>query len=449
MTPFSGLPGRIEAREVEVGVVGLGYVGLSAAVAIARAGHRVVGVDRLPERVAAVGTGLCPIAGEEPGLADLLAGVVAGGGLRASTDYRALAACEVVLLCVDTPVEEDHLPHYEALLSACASLGPVLAPGALVIVESTVGPGTTSGLVCSALERATGGREGVRFHLGHCPERVMPGRLLHNMRVMDRVLGACSPAAAAAMRALYGTFVEGRLDEADTVTAELVKTAENAYRDVGIAFANQLALICERAGADVWRVRELVNRSPGRNVLLPGSGVGGHCIPKDPWLLASVLGEDAGASLIAAARRLNDSMPGHCAELTVGILGEHGVSPEGAAVVVLGASYLEESDDTRNSPTATLVGLLQQLGCGVRIHDPFVPGHSGDVIDAARGADCAVVMVAHEAYRRIDLRALAAAMRRPLLVDTRRALDPAALRAASFAFRVLGAPAAAPAGWVR
>jgi UDP-N-acetyl-D-mannosaminuronic acid dehydrogenase len=449
VTATAGLADRIEAREVEVGVVGLGYVGLAAAVAIADAGHRVAGVDRLPERAEAVSAGVCPIAGDEPGLAELLAGAVTHGRLRAGTDYRALAGCEVVLLCVDTPVDDDHLPRYDALLSACASLGPVLCDGALVVVESTVGPGTTSGPVCSALERAAGGREGVRFHLGHCPERVMPGRLLHNMRAMDRVLGACSPAGAAAMHALYGTFVDGRLDETDTLTAELVKTAENAYRDVGIAFANQLALICERAGADAWRVRELVNRSPGRNVLLPGSGVGGHCIPKDPWLLASVLGERAGESLLAAARRLNDSMPAHCAELTAGLLGEHRVSPDGAVVVVLGASYLEESGDTRNSPTTTLVALLRRRGCSVRVHDPFVPGLGGDVIEAARGADCAVVMVSHEAYRRLDLRTLAAAMRRPLLVDTRRALDPAALGAASFAYRVLGMPAPDFIGSVR
>lgn len=433
-----GLAARIEAREAEVGVIGLGYVGLAAMVTIAGAGHRVTGLEVRADRVAAINAGRSPIDGDEPELADLLADVLAAGRIRASTDPGALAGCDVVLICVETPVGADRRPRYEALLSACESLGPVLAQGALVVVESTVAPATTTCLVQPALERAAGGLEGERFHLGHCPERVMPGRLIHNMRRMDRVLGASSPAAAGAMRALYGSFVEGRLDDADPLTAELVKTAENAYRDVQIAFANELALICERAGADVWRVRELVNRSPGRNVLLPGSGVGGHCIPKDPWLLASVLGPDAGDSLLAAARRVNDSMPAHCAELAIGLLEEHGVAPDGARIAVLGLSYLEESDDTRNSPTAVLVPLLRRAGCGVTLHDPFVPGCGGDVVEAARGADCVIAMVAHREYRQIDPGALAAAMRHPLLVDTRAVFDRAALERASFSCRALG-----------
>jgi len=432
------LSALVEAREARIGVVGLGYVGLAAAVSIAAAGHRVTGVELRRERVDAVNAGTCPLDGDEPGLPETLADVVRQGRLRATGDPAALAGCDVVLVCVETPVGDDHRPQHQALLAACESLGRVLADGALVVIESTVAPGTTTSLVRPLLERTTGGAEGGRFHLGHCPERVMPGRLLHNMRAMDRVLGACSPTGAAAMRALYGSFVEGRLDDADTLTAELVKTAENAYRDVSIAFANQLALICERAGADVWRVRELVNRSPGRNVLLPGSGVGGHCIPKDPWLLASVLEEDATSSLLAAARRLNDGMPAHCADLCAGLLVEHGVALDHARVVVMGFSYLEDSDDTRGSPSAALVPRLEALGCSVTVHDPFVPAHAGDVIEAVRGADCAVVMVAHRAYRQVELDALAAVMRRPLLLDTRAVFEPAAMDRAGFAWRRLG-----------
>jgi UDP-N-acetyl-D-mannosaminuronic acid dehydrogenase len=432
------LAARIESREARIGVVGLGYVGLAASVSLAAAGHAVTGVELRPERVAAVSGGRCPLEGDEPGLADALADVVASGRLRATTEHAALAACDVVLVCVETPIDDDHRPRHRALLAACDSVGRALAPGALVVIESTVAPGTTASVVKPLIERACGGPEGERFHLGHCPERVMPGRLLLNMRTMDRVLGACSAAGAAAMRALYGSFVEGRLDDADPLTAELVKTAENAYRDVAIAFANQLALICERAGADVWRVRELVNRSPGRNVLLPGSGVGGHCIPKDPWLLASVLGEDAGESLLAAARRLNDRMPARCGELAARLLQDHGVAPAGARLVVLGLSYLEESGDTRGSPSATLVAELEKMGCSVTVHDPFVPGFAGDVLEAARGTDCAVVMVAHRAYRGLDPAALAGVMRRALLVDTRAVFEPAALDRAGFDWRRLG-----------
>lgn len=433
------LAGRIEARDAVVGVVGLGYVGLTAAAVIAGAGFAVRGLELRADRVDEINAGRCPIAGEEPGMAELLAGVVAAGRLRATTDRGALGACDVVLVCVETPVDPgDHLPRYEALRAACGSLGPVLKPGALVVVESTIAPGTTDRVVRPLLEASAGGVGGERFLLGHCPERVMPGRLLRNLRTMDRALGAASPEAAAAMRALYGSFVEARLDDCDPLTAELVKTAENAYRDVQIAFANQLALICERAGGDVWRIRELVNRSPGRAVLLPGSGVGGHCIPKDPWLLASALGEDAGRSLLAAARQLNDGMPDHCADLAVGLLLEHGVSPAGARVAVLGYSYMEESGDTRSSPSAALVTRLCEEGCEVRVHDPFVAGYAGDLVEAVRDADCAVLMVAHRAYREADLAALAGAMRHPLLVDTRAIVEPAAAARAGLGYRRLG-----------
>lgn len=433
----------IEAREASVGVVGLGYVGLAAAAVIAGAGFRVIGVEIRKDRVERLNAGLSPILGDEPGLAELLAEVVAAGRLHATTEHAALHECDAVLICVETPVGPDRVARYEALRAACASIGPALKPGALVVVESTLAPGTMDSIVRPTLEQSMVGHKG-NLHLAHCPERVMPGKLLKNMRTMDRVLGAYSPGAAAATRALYGSFVEARLDDADPLTAELVKAAENAYRDVAIAFANQLALICERAGGDVWLVRELVNRSPGRNVLLPGSGVGGHCIPKDSWLLASVLGEDAGDSLLAAARRVNDAMPVHSVDLVAGLLKEHGVSPAEARVAVLGYSYLEESDDTRNSPSASLVPLLERLGCEVAIHDPFVPGYGGDPIESARGADCAVFMVAHGAYRQIDLYALARVMRRPLLVDTRSIFSPSLLESVPYCYRRLGVGARTP-----
>src|SRR5205807_9712185 len=186
---------------------------------------------------------------------------------------------------------------------------------------------------------------------GHCPERVMPGRLIRNLRTMSRVCGGTTPETAETMVALYRHIVEAELDPADAVTADLVKTAENAYRDVNIAFANELALICESVGADVLVVRDLVNKSPGRAVLLPGTGVGGHCIPKDPWLLAAGAGESASVRLIPAARAVNDGMPSHVAGLVAHGLAAHGRAIPGSRIAVLGYAYLENTGDTRNSPS--------------------------------------------------------------------------------------------------
>jgi UDP-N-acetyl-D-mannosaminuronic acid dehydrogenase len=422
----------IEKRSATLGVIGLGYVGLPAACVIAEAGFNVTGIDTDAKRVEMINSGQSPIAGDEPGLASLLTRVIDSKRLRASTSHKDLAKADIVLICVDTPVEADHKPRFGALKSACQSLGAVLKKGALVIVESTVAPGTIDTIVRPALELATGGIAGERFHLGHCPERVMPGKLLRNMRTMNRVCGGSSPEVADAMVALYSTYVEGDLDPTDCLTAELVKTAENAYRDVSIAFANQLAVICEVVGGDVWRVRELVNKVPGRYVLLPGGGVGGHCIPKDSWLLATPLGAAAEESLLGIARLVNDSMPAHVADL-VGELAE----PK-SKVAVLGYAYLENSDDTRNSPSAALKAVLEERGYEVSVHDPFVHQYAGDVMQALRGADCAVVMVAHSAYRELDLGLAAEEMKRAQMVDARALFKAEALKAAGFKSRTIG-----------
>lgn len=417
-----------------MGVIGLGYVGLPAACIFANAGFKVSGVDLDAARTEKINSGESPIEGDEPGLADLVQRVVASGHLRTSIAYSDLADADVILICVDTPVDPDHRPRFKALRSACSQLGPVLKEGALVIVESTIAPGTIDNVVRPALEESTGRSVGAGFYLGHCPERVMPGKLLRNMRTMSRVCGGSSMDVADVMVALYSTFVEGDLDASDYLTAELVKTAENAYRDVGIAFANELAMICERAGGDVWRVRQLVNKVPGRDVLLPGGGVGGHCIPKDSWLLAVPLGDEAENSLLGVARRVNDGMPAHVAGLVSGLLG----TGKRARIAVLGYSYLENSDDTRNSPSAELVRLLSESGFEVVVHDPFVREYDGEVLEAFRNADCAVLMVAHTAYRDLNLKAAGALMHAPMMVDARGFFGAQALQDAGFGYRVIG-----------
>lgn len=428
------LKAKIKDRSAHIGVIGLGYVGLPVACVLADAGFKVSGVDLDAARATLINQARSPIEGEEPGLAELLEKVVASKRLKASAHHRDLTTADVVLICVETPVDADHRPRFKALKSACAQLGPVLKEGALVIVESTIAPGTIDMVVRPALEASTYRRAGEGFHVGHCPERVMPGKLLKNMRTMSRVCGASSPEIGEAMVALYSTFVKGDLDATDCLTAELVKTAENAYRDVGIAFANQLALICELAGGDVWQVRQLVNKVPGRDVLLPGGGVGGHCIPKDSWLLATPLGEGAESSLLGVARHINDGMPAHVARLVSELTG----SDAGARIAVLGYAYLQDSDDTRNSPSHELVAALEQLGFTVAVHDPFVDPYKGDVTEALKGAGCAVLMVAHSEYRSLDLAAAARHMNHARFVDARGFFEQAELARAGFTFRTIG-----------
>ncbi|AKU96298.1 UDP-glucose dehydrogenase [Labilithrix luteola] len=428
---------RIASREAKVGVIGLGYVGIAVAAALADAGFRVVGVDVKADRVARINAGECPIEGDEPELPELLRRVTAEKKLVATTDYAPLAEADVVLIGVDTPVDADRRARFVALQNACRDLGRVMKDGVLVVIESTVAPGTCETIVAPLLERESGKKVDEGFFLGHCPERVMSGKLLSNLRNLPRVCGASTPETAAAMIAFYRTIAHGKLETSDWVTAELVKTAENTLRDVNIAFANELGLVCEAAGADFSRVRALVNELPGRNMLVAGAGVGGHCIPKDPWLLVQGL-SDLQPRVLPAARAVNDAMPLHVGRLVEAALREAGVAIAGARVVLLGYAYLANSNDTQNSPSATLATYLRERGANVIVHDPWVAGHATDLWDATRGADAAVLMVAHDAYCDLDLTRLKATLAHPVLIDGRRVVDADAAEKAGFVFRAVG-----------
>ncbi len=421
-------------------VLGLGYVGLPVACLFAEAGFPVVGLDVDEGKVLAINRGLCPIEGDEPGLPELVRRVVEAGKLSATTDYGVCREAQIVLVAVETPVDEaTKQPRYRALRAALTDLGKNLSPGTMVIVESTVAPGTMSGLVQPLLEESSGLRVSENFYLVHCPERVMPGKLLRNLRHMHRVVGGMSPEAAGLAVRFYRHVVQADLDPTDCLTAELVKTMENAYRDVQIAFANEMALLCEDVGADVWRVRELVNKSPHRDVHLPGAGVGGHCIPKDPWLLIANASDGFQPRLIPTARAVNDGMPLHVADLTVEALREAGADITGAKVTVLGYAYMENSDDTRNSPSAVLVERLHELGAEVAIHDPYVRRYQGDLGERVQGSDALVIMVAHDEYRALNLNSLRARVEHLVLIDGRRVFSPERARAAGWVYRGVGA----------
>lgn len=423
---------KVADHTAVLGVIGLGYVGLPVACMFAQQNFSVLGLDLKQDRIEQINRGRSPIEGDEPGLAEMLAGAVSSGRLKATTDYRLLSQADIVLIDVETPVDEQNEPRYAALRAACCSLAQVMKDGVLVVVESTIAPGTIDGLVRPLLEEGSGKKSDRDFYLGACPERVMPGKLLSNLRKMSRVCGGSNHQVGEVMVSLYRNVVEADLDIADPVTAELTKTAENAYRDVNIAFANELALICEAAGGDFLRVRELVNKSPGRNVLLSGAGVGGHCIPKDPWLLAYGAKGKAPVRLIPAARAVNDSMPIHVGRLVETALQAEGRALPGSRVLILGFSYLENSDDTRNSPSKSLFEWLVGQGATVVVHDPWVSEYQGDLYGKAEGCDAVALMVAHDEYRSLSMAELKRKLRMPILVDGRNVFDPDQARKAGF-----------------
>jgi UDP-N-acetyl-D-mannosaminuronic acid dehydrogenase len=430
---------KIENRTAKLAVIGLGYVGLPLASVFAEKGFEVVGVDIKEDTVSQVNKGISPIEGNEPGLQALLKKVTQAGKLYAVNDTEVLTDRDVILIAVETPVNDEHIPVYIALRSALSSLGTILKSGMLIIIESTLAPGTMNEIVRPILEEKSGLEVNKDFYLGYCPERVMPGKLLQNISTMSRVVGGGNPETADVMLDLYRLLTDGDLDPVDWITAELVKTVENTYRDVQIAFANEVALICEVLGGNVWEVRELVNKSPARNLHLPGSGVGGHCIPKDPWLLAySVMEKGISSNLIPASRKINDSMPIHMKDLVISALEENRIKLTNARILILGFSYLEESDDTRNSPSKVLVDLLREMGAKVTIHDPYVPEYQGDLYEMAKGCQVTVAMVKHREYIKMDLPKLFSAMETPVLIDGRKVFMHQSAIKAGFLYKLLG-----------
>ena len=429
----------IRNKTARIVVIGLGYVGLPVACMFARAGFQVVGIRRNSEKVSQINQGICPIEGKEAGLPELLAEVIREGRLKATTDYAECRRAQIALIAVETPVNKTTKePGYEALQAALQELGQNLQPGILVIIESTIAPGTMERVVKPILEEVSGLKVNADFYLANCPERVMPGKLLANIENCSRVVGGMSSETARAAVELYRYIVKADLDPTDCLTAELVKTAENTYRDVQIAFANEVALLCESVGADVWEVRQLVNKSPQRDMHLPGPGVGGHCIPKDPWLLVHGAGDGFEARLIPTARAVNDSMPLHMVELVEGALHEAGKEVQGARIAILGYAYKENTDDARNSPAIPLITRLEELGAEVAVHDPYVRDYNHELEKVVTGSDCVVVMAAHDPYRELDLENLKTWLRMPVLVDGRNVFGMRKAREAGFIYKGVG-----------
>jgi UDP-N-acetyl-D-mannosaminuronic acid dehydrogenase len=451
-------------------VIGMGYVGVPCAALLADVpGFNVTGVQRRSQRsgwkIECLNEGQSPFEGDEPGLADLIRRVaLERKTFRVTDDVAVCADADAILIDVQTPSDGTSQPRYESLLEVSAQVGRHLQQGTLVIIESTVAPGTIMNVVHPILERESGLRAGPGFYLAFSYERVMPGRLLEYITDFPRVVGGLDEHSTHQAVALYQHIVRGEITPTHVLTAEMAKVVENAYRDVNIAFANEVALACERMGVDVYEVRELINARPDRNMHLPGAGVGGHCLPKDSWLFnygLETFGRPATRrsgrwadrlQLIRLAREINDAMPEHMLALAEGALAELGRKMADSKVAVLGAAYLENADDARNTPAAALARLLTLSGADVVAHDPFVreqewqramgPGTkvslTDDLWEAVRGADCAALVTKHSEYLQLDLRKLAEAMRTRVLVDGRNAFDPAECANAGFVVRVVG-----------
>jgi UDP-N-acetyl-D-glucosamine dehydrogenase len=436
----ASLDERIRTRAARTGVVGLGYVGLPLLVEFARSGFHATGVDLDAGKVAAIGRGESYIQ-DVPSAA--VAPLVAEGRLDATTDPARLGELDTINICVPTPLRKTKDPDLSFVVSAVEVTAKHLRPGQLVILESTTYPGTTDEVVRPILERGglVAGRD---FFLAFSPERVDPGNETWTTKNVPKVVGGVTPTCTSLARALYSASIDRVVEVSSPKVAELVKLLENTFRAVNIGMVNELALMCDRLGIDVWEVVDAAATKPfGFMPFYPGPGLGGHCIPIDPFYLSWKMKEVGfEARFIELAGHVNGAMPQYVVQKVADALNTHSRAVRGASVLVLGVSYKRDIDDVRESPAIDVMVELVRKGARVTYHDPYVPKlgphewPSGDLAsvpltpETLAAADCVVILTNHTAF---DYDAIVRHAR--LVVDTRNAIK----RRAPHVFK-LGAP---------
>jgi UDP-N-acetyl-D-mannosaminuronic acid dehydrogenase len=389
-------------------VIGLGYIGLPTASLLGTKGYRVHGVDAVAQVVETINQGRIHIV--EPDLDILVKSAVQAGNLTASLEP---VAADVFIIAVPTPFKDGHQPDLSYVEAATRLIAPVLRPGNLVILESTSPVGTTDDVVARILREAGHDLE-KDIAVAHCPERVLPGRILIELVENDRIVGGINEVSTEKAVAFYSSFVRGEVLATDARTAEMAKLTENSFRDVNIAFANELSLICDREGISVWRLIELANRHPRVNILQPGPGVGGHCIAVDPWFIVARAPEQA--RLIRTAREVNDAKP----EWVINKVKTSADKFKHPVIGCLGLAFKADVDDLRESPALAIVHRLMAEQVGeILVAEPNLTRHpTFDLLpydQVVARADIVLVLVDHKPFRKLR----AADLKEKVLIDTR------------------------------
>lgn len=398
---------RFHNRTARVAVVGLGYVGLPLAVALAASGYEVVGIDLDPAKIQAVNQGRSYIA--DVADTDLLA---QANRLRATSDYAVLSQCDAVSICLPTPLDRQGQPDVSAILASGHEIASFLHPGLLVVLESTSYPGTTTDLLLPRLEAAAqphGWRVGDDFYVAFSPERVDPGRTDWTIQSTPKIIAGVTGNCLSAVQAYYGPVFETLVPVSSPSTAEMAKLFENTYRFVNISLVNELLLMCDRLGLDCWEVLDAAATKPfGFSRFTPGPGVGGPCIPVDPHFLAwKMKSLDAEARFIELAGRINAEMPNFWVQKVQVALNDAGKALRGSRVLVLGAAYKPDVADARESPVVDILQRLLHKGAQARYHDPYILSLAEmgvpltavtDLEGEVQKADCVVIATAHSVY---------------------------------------------------
>ena len=410
-------------------IVGLGYIGLPTATMFSCYGHKVIGVDVNEKVVNNINNGKIII--EEPNLEELVEDVVKKGNLIASISPK---ESDVFIISVPTPIKDDKTSDMSYVISATKSIVKYLKEGNIVVLESTSPVGTTEEVVKPIIEES-GLKVGKDIMLGYCPERVIPGKIIYELKSNDRVIGGIDKKSAEEIRKIYKTIVDGNIYLTDCKTAELCKLMENTYRDVNIALSNELLLICDKLNINVWEVIEYSNKHPRVNLHTPGPGVGGHCLAVDPWFIIEK--EPELSNIIKSSRLLNDSMPEYVYNKINKILQKD----KSKKITILGITYKANTDDMRESPIIKLIDKLLKNNYNVKVFDPYIKDfqiNCQSILEACKDSDLLILGVNHDYFKNLPLDEIKTTMKGNLILDTRNFLDKKEVEKSGFIYKLLG-----------
>ena len=404
----------------------MGYIGLPTATMFSCYGHKVIGVDVNEKVVNNINKGKIII--EEPNLEEIVEDVVKKGNLIASISPK---ESDVFIISVPTPIKDDKTSDMSYVISATKSIVKYLKEGNIVVLESTSPVGTTEEVVKPIIEES-GLKVGRDIMLGYCPERVIPGKIIYELKNNDRVIGGIDKKSAEEIRKIYKTIVDGNIYLTDCKTAELCKLMENTYRDVNIALSNELLLICDKLNINVWEVIEYSNKHPRVNLHTPGPGVGGHCLAVDPWFIIEK--EPELSNIIKSSRLLNDSMPEYVYNKIDKILQKD----KSKKITILGITYKANTDDMRESPIIKLIDKLLKNNYNVKVFDPYIKDfqiNCQSILEACKDSDLLILGVNH---KNLPLDEIKTTMKGNLILDTRNFLDKEEVEKSGFIYKLLG-----------
>ena len=413
-------------KDKKICVIGLGYIGLPTACYLAKAGYKVIGFDLNKTKIKRLKQKKLPF--QEPGLEDLFKKSFANINFSSHIE-----PADVFIISVPTPITDKKKPELKFVKKAAADINKVLKEKNLVIIESTVPPGTSKKIVLPLLTKK---HKQLKVYLSHAPERAIPGKTIGEMIKNDRIIGGIDKKSTDLTKEIYSSFVKGKIHLTDATTAEFVKLIENTFRDINIAFANELVKVCNGDGINVWEAIGLANLHPRVNIHQPGPGVGGHCISIDPWFLIKKANDNV-TQFIKLSRKINDLMPSYVIQCVSKMLKD----VKKPKITVLGVAYKANVDDWRETPALKIINIAKKSGWQVKIHDPFVKGFPYKIETnfnkATKDSDCLVLVANHDCYKTIDPMKIKN-MKTKRIFDCRNFINGKKWQKAGFDVKVLG-----------